>query len=343
MAQAVPVPFLNQRPGPLKRPAPAPTLPAEKSELHPRNPHRSRYDFKQLVRSSPALAAFVHVNKFNDESIDFADPAAVKALNRALLLQFYGITFWDIPAGYLCPPIPGRADYVHYLADLLASSNHGVVPRGAGVRVLDIGVGANCIYPIIGHQEYGWHFVGSDIDPVALRSAQQIVAGNMALAGAIECRLQPSRTAIFTGMVQPGERFDVSLCNPPFHASAAEAAAGTWRKVNNLGTQRGAKPVLNFGGQHAELWCAGGEEAFVRRMVLESAQLPDSCFWFTTLVSKKDTLPGIYKALKKVDALDVRTISMAQGQKKSRLVAWTFLTSAQQATWQAERWAGLSR
>ena len=142
-------------------------IPIEKDALHPRNRHRARYDFPQLVHSYAELAAFVQRNKFGDESIDFANPAAVKALNRALLLHFYGITNWDIPAGYLCPPIPGRADYLHYLADLLADGNGGVVPRGPAVRVLDVGMGANCIYPIIGHQEYGWQFVGTEIDPVA--------------------------------------------------------------------------------------------------------------------------------------------------------------------------------
>jgi 23S rRNA (adenine1618-N6)-methyltransferase len=313
--------------------------PAEKDGLHPRNRHRARYDFAQLTKSSPELGVFVQPNKFGDESIDFANPAAVQALNRALLRQFYGIAKWDIPAGYLCPPIPGRADYIHYLADLLADNNGHTIPRGAGVRVLDVGVGANCIYPIIGHQEYGWQFVGCDIDPVALRSARQIVAGNPALAGAIECRLQASRTAVFDGIIRPGEVFDLTLCNPPFHASATEAAAGTQRKTTNLGTRRGAEPVLNFGGQNTELWVAGGEEGFVRRMVLESVRWSGSCLWFTSLVSKKDSLPAIYKVLKRVAAVDVRTIAMAQGQKKSRLVAWTFQAAAQQAAWRAERWA----
>jgi 23S rRNA (adenine1618-N6)-methyltransferase len=318
-------------------------LPAEKDGLHPRNRHRGRYDFTALVASSPELGAFVQVNKFQDESIDFANPAAVKALNRALLRQVYGIDYWDIPPGYLCPPIPGRADYLHYLADLLTEGNGGTIPRGPAVRALDIGMGANCIYPILGHQEYGWQFVGSDIDPVALRAAEQIVAANPALAGAIECRLQPSQTAIFQGIIRPGEAFDVSLCNPPFHASAADAAAGTRRKLTNLGTGRGTNPVLNFGGQRTELWCVGGEEGFARRMVQESAQRPTLCRWFTTLISKKDTLPGVYHALKKAAATEVRTIAMAHGQKKSRLVAWTFFTAAQQEAWQAQQLTNISR
>jgi len=316
-----------------------PPQPAEKDQLHPRNPHRAPYDFPQLSKSSPELAAFVRPNKFGSLSIDFADPAAVKALNRALLRQFYGIEYWDIPKGYLCPPIPGRADYVHYLADLLAESNGGTLPPGQEVTVLDVGVGANCIYPIIGRCAYGWHFVGSDIDGVAVRAAQQIEAANPRLAGAIECRLQPARTRIFDGIFQAGEVFDLTMCNPPFHASAAAAAAGSQRKTTSLGTVRGPRPTLNFGGQNAELWCEGGEAAFIRKMVQESGRRPRSCYWFTSLVSKKETLPGVYRALKTAGATDVRTIDMAQGQKKSRLIAWSFLNTAQQENWRKTRWA----
>jgi 23S rRNA (adenine1618-N6)-methyltransferase len=206
------------------------------------------------------------------------------------------------------------------------------------MRMLDVGMGANCIYPILGHQAYGWQFVGSEVDATALHSAQQIVDANPALKGAIECRLQHAPAHIFEGIIRPDEVFDLTLCNPPFHASAAEAAAGSRRKVSNLGKGRGPRPLLNFGGQHAELWCPGGEEGFVRRMIRESAERPAAAYWFTTLVSKKDSLPGIYKALKQAEATDVRTLPMAQGQKKSRLVAWTFLTPAQQQTWRATRW-----
>ena len=321
----------------------SPARSSEKDQLHPRNPHRAPYNFPQLSQGSPELAAFVRPNPYGVLSIDFANPVAVKALNRALLRQFYGIEDWDIPKGYLCPPIPGRADYVHYLADLLAESNGGALPPGEDITVLDVGVGANCIYPIIGRRAYGWHFVGSDVDGVAVRAAQQIEAANPALAGAIECRLQPARTRIFDGLMQAGEVFDLTMCNPPFHASAAEAAAGAQRKTAGLGTGRGPRPTLNFGGQHNELWTEGGEAAFIRRMVQESGRRPGACYWFTTLVSKKDTLPGVYRALKTAGAADVRTIEMAQGQKKSRLVAWTFLAPAQQDAWRKRRWAAAAQ
>lgn len=299
-----------------------PTL--EKSGLHPRNPHRFRYDFKKLIESCPELASFVALNKYNNESIDFANPDAVKTLNRALLKHFYGITDWDIPENYLCPPIPGRADYIHYMADLLSSDNDGVIPRGEQVKVLDIGVGANCVYPIIGNREYGWRFVGTDIDPIAIESARKIVEMNSVLKGMIEIRLQPAPADIFRGIIQPDEQFDLSICNPPFHSSMEEASAATRRKITNLTHGKIAKTIQNFGGQNIELCYEGGEEAFVRRMIQQSARIPAQCKWFSTLIAKSDHLPAVYKSLEIARASDVRTIDMAQGQKVSRVVVWRF-------------------
>ena len=312
------------------------TFPAEKIGLHPRNKHRGRYDFATLIQASPALARYVKINAHKDASIDFATPQAVKALNSALLKYFYNVTHWDIPAQYLCPPIPGRADYLHYMADLLASMNASIIPTGNTVRVLDIGVGANAIYPLIGQREYGWHFVGADIDPAALENVQQVLAANSGLCS-IELRLQTSSSAIFKGLVKPDEQFDLTMCNPPFHASLHEARAGTERKLRNLGKVNASSkaPVLNFGGQAAELYCAGGEQAFVTIMVNESRQIAQQCLWFTTLISKASSLPSVYRALKNVNALQVKTIDMAQGQKKSRVVAWTFLNASQQRAWYA--------
>lgn len=312
-------------------------IPVEKNNLHPRNRHRSRYDFKQLINSCRELAPFVFINKYNNESIDFTNPVAVKILNKALLNYFYGIAHWDIPENYLCPPIPGRADYVHYMADLLSTCNNGTIPTGSSVKALDIGVGANCIYPIIGTKEYGWKFIGSDIDHIAIKSARQIITKNN-LADVIECRQQMSSSDIFNGIVKSGEIFDLSFCNPPFHSSFTEAQAGTQRKWKNLGASKSKQTVLNFGGKNTELWCKGGEKEFIRNMVEQSAEIPDKCFWFSTLISKKENLQGVQRALIKVRAFDVRIIHMAQGQKVSRIVAWTFLNQTQQKEWSKKRW-----
>lgn len=311
-----------------------------KPGLHPRNRHAGGYDFAELVQACPELEPFVGPAPHGGPSIDFADPAAVKALNRALLTQAYGIRGWDVPPGYLCPPVPGRADYLHHLADLLAASNGGAIPRGLDVRALDVGVGANAIYPLVGHREYGWSFVGTDIDDAALASAGHILAANPGLGGAIVLRRQADPGAVFAGVVGAGERFDLTLCNPPFHGSLREAREGAQRKWRNLGHGTSARPVLNFGGRGVELWCEGGEAGFAKRMIAESAAIPAQVLWFTTLLSNSASLPAVHRALRRAGAQEIHTVPMAQGQKQSRFVAWTFLDATQREAWR-ERWAGL--
>lgn len=312
--------------------------PKEKSGLHPRNRHRERYDFTALIRSYPELRTYVKVNDYGDESIDFFDPIAVKSLNKALLRHFYRIDYWEIPKNYLCPPIPGRADYIHYVADLLAAENNDAIPRGHQINCLDIGVGANCIYPIIGTTEYGWSFTGADIDPVSIESARMIVDKNPVLEERIRLRLQTNPKLLLQGIIQPGEHFDVTVCNPPFHASAAEAHAGTVRKLSNLKRKKIFKPVLNFGGKSNELWYTGGEAQFVADLIREGKVFRSSCLWFTTLISKSSNVKSALHEVKNVGAVEVKTIAMSQGNKSSRILAWTFLDRQQRKDWVKTRW-----
>lgn len=308
-------------------------IPTEKIHLHPRNLHRNGYDFEALILVSPALKPFVFTNQYETQTIDFSDAEAVKNLNKALLLSHYNVKYWDIPATYLCPPIPGRVDYIHYLADLLASSNNNSIPTSETIHGLDIGIGANCIYPILGNAIYGWSFVGTDTDEKALQNCKKIISQNPQLMDVISLQLQTEPRFIFKNIIVDEDRFAFTMCNPPFHASQAEANKANLRKINSLENTKNAKPVLNFGGQNAELWCDGGEIKFITQMIFESVKYAKQVLWFTTLVSKKDNLASIYIALQKVNAAAIKTIDMAQGQKNSRIVAWTFLTETQKRDW----------
>ncbi|MPW29914.1 23S rRNA (adenine(1618)-N(6))-methyltransferase RlmF [Agarivorans sp. B2Z047] len=311
------------------------TSPGEKSQLHPRNKHRQRYDFPSLIASCPELKRFVAKNQYGDASVDFFDPEAVRCLNKALLKHFYGVQGWAIPKHNLCPPIPGRVDYIHYLADLLANSLGGSLSKNSPVRCIDVGVGANCVYPLVGVSEYAWSFVGSDIEAASLQSAERILVANPHLQANITLRLQDNKKAIFKGIVQANERFELSMCNPPFHRSAADAQKGSQRKQTNLKANAKNKSKLNFGGQSNELWCPGGELSFIKNMVAESQQFSQQVLWFTSLVSKEANLRAIYQALKQAKVSQHKTIKMGQGNKVSRFVAWSYHSPAQQKQWLA--------
>lgn len=285
--------------------------------LHKRNLHNQRYDFEALIKSYNALEQFVKPNKYGDLSIDFSSSEAVLALNKALLKHFYSLE-WSIPKKYLCPPIPGRVDYIHYIADLL-----GETTQNKNIKGLDIGVGANCIYTLVGHKSYGWQFVGSDIDDTSIENANKIITLNN-LNDSIEIIKQTSKEKIFESIIKKDDQFDFTICNPPFHSSKKEAKEGSLRKIKNLSKGKNKKVELNFSGQANELWCEGGEIAFITQMIVESAEYKNNVKWFTTLVSKQEKLPEIYRQLDKVNPIETKMIEMLQGNKLARFIAWRF-------------------
>tara|TARA_R110001583_G_scaffold9945_7_gene46356 strand:- start:1709 stop:2623 length:915 start_codon:yes stop_codon:yes gene_type:complete len=297
----------------------------KKGILHPANRHHGRYDFNALTQVCPELCAFVIKNPINDSTIDFSNSDAIRVLNKALLMFFYDVQFWEIPSNYLCPPIPGRADYIHYLADILAEDNSGVTPRGKHIKVLDIGMGANCIYPIIGSRSYDWSFVGSDIDPVSVKTANLIVKSNKNLSPFIKVRLQKESASIFNYIIEKEDKFTLTMCNPPFHASMEQAQVGSARKIRNLNKGKETQKVtLNFAGKENELCCAGGEIAFLKQMANESVLFSKQVRWFSSLVSKSENVSPIKKLLTQLGAKQIKVVKMAQGQKVSRFIAWNF-------------------
>ena len=310
----------------------------EKSMLHPRNKNRGKYDFNALTNSIHELKKHIIPNKYGEKSIDFSNPIAVKTLNRALLSHHYGIKYWEFSDDNLCPPIPGRAEYIHHIADLLAETNFGTVPIGNKITCLDIGLGASCIYPIIGVTEYDWTFIGSDIDPKSIVSAENIINSNSAIKDKIECRLQKNSKNVFHDIIRKEEKIELIICNPPFHASIEAAQKGTRRKVKNLSGKKVKTPKLDFSGISNELVCEGGEYQFIQNMIKESKMYSKNCYWFSTLVSKQSNLKGIYRLLENIEADQVKTIPMGTGNKSSRIVSWTFLTIQEQKTWRENRW-----
>lgn len=292
----------------------------EPKGLHPKNKHLSGYDFPKLMEVLPALKEFVAPNKYGNLSINFADSKAVKTFNRALLKSDYTINFWEFPDENLCPPIPGRVDYLHYLIDLI-NTDKGTI--------LDIGTGATCIYPILGTAICNWNFVGTDIDEETLDIAEKIIQQNQ-LEDRIILQFQEDENHIFKGVIKENDRFLASVCNPPFYKSAEEAAGANNRKLKGLGLKNEPNK-RNFSGNNNELWYVGGEKAFVHTYLYESSFFKENCCWFTTLVSNKDHLKSMYTSLKKLGATAIKTIPMVQGNKVTRVVAWSFLTEKERS------------
>ena len=293
-----------------------------KKTLHERNIHKTGYDFPKLIRANPALKELLIKTPKGTTSIDFADPVSVLALNKALLLAYYNIQNWSILSHSLCPPIPGRADYIHHLADLLASENDGNIPTGNKINILDIGTGSSLIYPILGERIYGWNFVGTDIDETALNHAQSLIKTNRDLSKHITLQLQEDIKQIFKGIVRKEDRFNAVMCNPPFFKSREDNWGKTSKKFHNLHKNPEKLPVQNFGGHANELWCEGGERQFIRTMINESMLYKEQLGWITTLVSDKDNLKPLIANLEYNKASKIEIIRMEQGNKTMRILAW---------------------
>lgn len=285
-----------------------------KKNFHPNNIHINGYNFDELLKANPALKAFVFENDYGNSTVDFSDPKAVKEINRSLLIAYYKLKQWEFSDENLCPPIPGRVDYIHHLNDLLIASK--ITDK---VHVLDIGTGATCIYPLLGNAVYGWTFIGTDIDLDSLDAAQDIIDDND-LDPQILLRQQFDENNVLTGIIEKEDFFTVSMCNPPFYKSAEEARGANRRKTRNLGTNA----VRNFAGNNNELWYVGGEKAFLHNYLYQSSLFKQQCIWFTSLVSKKENVESLQKSAKKLGTTQFKIIPMHQGNKVTRIVAWTY-------------------
>jgi len=310
-----------------------------KDYLHPRSYHRGSYDYSKLVSKFPPLEEHLITSENKLTTINYTDATAVKALNKAILLSDYGIEYWDIPDNYLCPAVPGRAEYLHHAADILGSFSSRF-PTGSQVKCLDIGVGANCIYPIIGRKVYKWSFIGSDINEHSLKAAQKIVSKNVLLKEQVSLRQQKDPSKIIEGILQPDEYIDLVICNPPFFESAKAARQASLKKAQGLTKSKptSLKTSRNFRGQHNELWCPGGELTFVRKLIQESQTTATSCFLYSSLISKTKNLEKLQIELDRAEVKYSTAIQLALGNKKSHILAWSFLKPKQMKIWAKARW-----
>ena len=290
--------------------------------MHLENPYSDRYDLKRLAIHHPQLQEHIVLNPSDEETIDFSNSAAVYELNKAMLLADFKVEKYELPMGYLIPPVPGRLEYLLLIREFLSEQFN--IDKNTKLRGLDIGTGANGIYCILGLQHFNWTMVGAECDANSVEIAKANMQHTKSLKNKIEIRHQENKSFLFKNIIKTDEQFDFSVFNPPFHTSKEDAFRGSQRKINNLGREFDKKEVtLNFEGQANELWCNGGEALFIKRLIKESIAFKNQVKVFSTLVSKTDSLASIDKQLKKAKA-NSYVLPMDLGNKKSRIVLWWF-------------------
>ena len=171
-----------------------------------------------------------------------------RTLTKVLLKRDFGLE-WDMPDSHLVPGLTGRINYINWIHEVLNLVQHGeeemvssvttkekdpvrAVPlkgvltdkatetkAAVAVEGIDVGTGASCIYPLLGHSLYSWKFLATDIDPESVESARVIVATNH-LEDSIQILQRAPDQPLLKGVVK--NRVSFCMCNPPFFSSIDE-------------------------------------------------------------------------------------------------------------------------
>ncbi|PRQ21908.1 putative 23S rRNA (adenine(1618)-N(6))-methyltransferase [Rosa chinensis] len=326
---------------------------AERPTTHPRNKYSNNPpDFAELASLYPTFKPFVFFGRDGRPRIDWTDFNATRELTRVLLLHDHCLNWW-IPDGQLCPTVPNRSNYIHWIEDLLSSDIIAKTTKiGDKVRGFDIGTGANCIYPLLGASLLGWSFVGSDMTDVALEWAEKNVRDNPHISELIEIRkvesgentlpaegsnneaLVSTKTEIYLteDMGREGNSLNTGYYGPPILLGVVRDGEEFDFCMCNppffeTMEEAGLNPKTSCGGTPAEMICPGGEKAFVTCIIEDSVTLRHTFRWYTSMLGRKSNLKLLTSKLWEVGATVVKTTEFVQGQTCRWGLAWSFLPS----------------
>ncbi|PYI27423.1 DUF890 domain protein [Aspergillus indologenus CBS 114.80] len=281
-----------------------------------RNIYKDDIDFTALALQSPDFAKYLKSNG----QLDFTDPDAVRQLTKSLLRRDFDLKV-DIPDKRLCPPVPNRLNYILWLQDLLDTTGdkyQDSYDADRKVVGLDIGTGCCSIYPLLGcSMRPGWSFFATDIDEGNIESSRANVSANgldsriTVVRTTSEERLIPSDTKLKV------DRLDFTMCNPPFYASRDEMVASAEAKDR--------PPFSACTGAEVEMVTAGGEIAFISRMIEESLQLRDKVLWYTSMCGKLSSIAVLIEKLVGHGNNNYAVTEFVQGNKTKRwALAWSW-------------------
>lgn len=295
--------------------------------MHPKNRYRyEKPNFQLLAEIYPSLSRYVVQKErvANDDALifDFKDWDACRELVKVQFKHDFGIT-WTVSKPYLIPPIANRLNYICFIHDLLLLWSPEPRTRASYEwKILDVGCGANLVYPLLGAAYFGWSFVGCDISSDALRLAVGNRDANTSIAPLIMLRKVEKQSCqgahdtgggrgIIGSCVLPEDGvFDACMCNPPFFSD-----------VNEMGQN----PQTDYGGTLMEMIYPGGEEKFVTEMIQDSLGHKASVAWFSTMVGKKRTFKVAKKLLYSLGNNVIRTSELVQGVTHRWVISWSFI------------------
>ena len=270
-------------------------------------------DFEGLSERHPDILKKEYLIECGDGvTLDFGDQKVSIALTRAILRDAFEIEM-EIPRDRLCPPVPNRVNYIEWLHEIL---NIKLVDPKTGkvrdvpkrFRGLDVGIGASCIYPLLGHRMYGWNFVGTDIDRKSFDYAMRNVKRN-GFEKHIDLKLvKPDDDLIPATAVNT---LDFCMCNPPFFENEDEVSPHPSRTC--------------FAGANNEMITRGGEKEFVSRMIENSKKHGTKLRWYTSMLGKKSSIKALIRKLRTENRVkEIVSSAFVQGQTRRWGLAWSF-------------------
>jgi len=233
---------------------------------------------------------------------DFQNQEGVRLLTTILLKKDFGLDV-HLPAGKLIPTIPLRLNYLLWIEDLF-NLNYDSTKK---IKGIDIGTGASCIYPLLAAKKFQWSMVGTDINKESIENANINIQKNN-----LQHLIQVLEVSEWDGLlpVALDEFYDFCMCNPPFH------------NFSNLNSSDDETDCAK--GVTCELYTAGGEVDFVKKIIRESERLRNSLSIYTTMVGYKTSLGPLKKELKAIGACAIAEAGFYQGHTLRWGIAWTF-------------------
>lgn len=281
------------------------------------NPYDTPPDFNLLAQAIPAFAPYVLTTAKGAPTINFKDEAALRSLTSALLERDFSLKL-DLPPDRLCPIVPGRLEYVLWMLEI---SSYPSDPQAKEfITGIDIGTGASAIYALLASRTLpNVRMVATDIDDHSLSYARRNIDQN-SLADRVALRKSNPATILFPEEIfANSQRFDFSMCNPPFYASAEEVAESLAAKEYD--------PHAVCTGGSTEMVTEGGEAAFVGRMVAESISLGDRVGWFSSLLGKLSSVIKLVELLQQHHIDNYAIKDVVHGKTKRWLLAWSLQPS----------------
>ena len=272
-------------------------------------------DFLTLIKEFPELKKYIlKQNEDNEEEFqfDWSNNELSLLMDKSILNYYFNIKYYDIPKGFLIPPIPSRINYINLINSIITKLIKDIDIKN--IIGIDIGTGANIIYPILGYSIYKWKFICTEINNEAYNNAKLILQKNN-LENNINIIKQNNKDNIFISILNRENKYIFSMCNPPYYNYENEIKLEDKKRDNEY----------NFD----EIYYKNGEYGFFQRYFEESICYKNNVFLYTILIGKKINAENIYDKLSSYNDI-IKIYNMQKiltGNNVRYIIYWSFFNN----------------